>query len=227
RELHTWSKLRHTNILDILGLAVFRNDKLAMISPWMRNGNVMQYIARHPGLDKYSMVAQVAEAVVYLHVMNVVHGDLKGDNILVADNGTLKLTDFGLTMMHEQIVRFSTTDAGGGTYRWMAPELMQGESARSKETDMYALGMVSSNIHQIFTEKLPFPDIRSDAVIINNVVTHGLKPKCPTDLMQSRRDQMLWNALDSCWIREPMARATAENIQTQISTLQVMGEIGV
>ena len=61
-------------------------------------------------------------------------------------------------MMHEHLVRFSTTDAGGGTYRWMvrlcvfmrtfldvmnqAPELMQGDSARSKETDMYALGMV-------------------------------------------------------------------------------------
>lgn len=62
-------------------------------------------------------------------------------------------------MIHDQYVRFSTTDAGEGTHRWMvgsgslveihadnayeAPELLQDEGVRSKETDVYALGMVN------------------------------------------------------------------------------------
>ncbi|KAF8597274.1 kinase-like protein [Ceratobasidium sp. AG-I] len=203
RELHTWSRLRHNNILEILGLAVF-GGKLAMISPWMSKGNVMHYIENHPYLDKYSLVV---EAVVYLHQMDVVHGDLKGDNVLVSDDGTLKLTDFGLTIMHELHVRFSTTEPGGGTYRWMAPELGQDESSRSKEADIYALGMT---MLQLFTGQIPFPEIRSDMVIINEVMMGGRKPECPLDLIQTPRDQLLWNVFASCWVREPAHRATAE-----------------
>ncbi|KAF8594770.1 hypothetical protein BDV93DRAFT_549088 [Ceratobasidium sp. AG-I] len=133
RELHTWSKLHHENVPGILGPAVF-GDKLAMIPPWMGKGNIMQYVASKPDLDRYALEAQVVEAVFYLHNIDV-------DNILVSDDGILKLTDFGLTMMHDQIIRFSTTDASGGTYRWMAPELIQGEGVRSKKTDIYALAM--------------------------------------------------------------------------------------
>jgi serine/threonine protein kinase len=65
-----------------------------------------------------------------------VHGDLKGvyksrsseieepdefsqDNVLVAADGTLKLTDFGLAVMHDSVMQFSETDPGGGTTRWM------------------------------------------------------------------------------------------------------------
>ncbi|KAF8594757.1 kinase-like protein, partial [Ceratobasidium sp. AG-I] len=178
--------------------------KLAMISPWMSNGNVMQYIESHPRLDKFELIAQVVEAVVYLHQMNVVHGDLKGDNVLVSDDGTLKLTDFGLTMMHEPLVRFSTTDPGGGTYRWMAPELAQDETSRSKEADIYALGMT---MLQLFTGKIPFPEIRSDMTIISEVMMGGRKPECPTGLIQTLRDQHLWNIFASCWVRDPANRA--------------------
>ncbi|KAF8597277.1 kinase-like protein [Ceratobasidium sp. AG-I] len=141
QELHTWSKIQHRNILKLLGLAVF-GDKLAMISPWMKNGNVMQYMKNNPSLNKYALCAQVVDVVSYLHGIDVVHGDLKGDNILVSDDGILKLTDFGLAIMHEQATQFSTTEMGGGTYRWMAPELMKDDGVRSKEADVYALGMV-------------------------------------------------------------------------------------
>ncbi|KAG8683788.1 hypothetical protein FRC09_015852, partial [Ceratobasidium sp. 395] len=70
-----------------------------------------------------------------------IHGDLKGDNILISDDGRLKLTDFGLTMIHQTALEFSKTAKGGGTQRWMAPELLAETSERSKEADIYALGM--------------------------------------------------------------------------------------
>jgi serine/threonine protein kinase len=111
-----------------------------------------------------------------------VHGDLKGvcilqsfeiehtdacpqDNVLVAADGTLKLTDFGLAVMHDSVMQFSETDPGGGTTRWMvclvyikniyssiltyifqAPELYRETGERCLETDVYALGMVSDSV---------------------------------------------------------------------------------
>ncbi|KAF8598446.1 kinase-like protein [Ceratobasidium sp. AG-I] len=215
RELYTWSKLQHNNILDILGLAVF-GGKLAMISPWMDQGSIMQYVERNLDLDRYVMAAQVVEAVRYLHSINV-HGDLKGDNILVSDDGTLKLTDFGLTLMHQQVVQFSTTDTSGGTYRWMAPELIKGEGVRNKETDIYALGMTKL---QIVTGKLPFCEVPSDISIINKVVLHDERPARPESSSQDVRSNSFWDLLGRCWVYEPGGRPTADNVKVLISALQ-------
>jgi serine/threonine protein kinase len=82
----------------------------------------------------------------------------------VAADGTLKLTDFGLAVMHDSVMQFSETDLGGGTARWMvcltctmttcsntltdinqAPELYRETGARCLETDVYALGMVGDS----------------------------------------------------------------------------------
>ncbi|KAF8597394.1 kinase-like protein, partial [Ceratobasidium sp. AG-I] len=119
RELSTWSQLQHKSIAPLLGLALFRGQ-LAMVSLWNKKGNVMKYMEQQPDLDRYELCAQVVNAVVYLHNSDVVHGDLKGSNILVSDDGTLQLTDFGLTIMHDTTIRFSrSTNVTGGTYRWM------------------------------------------------------------------------------------------------------------
>jgi hypothetical protein len=54
-ELDTWSRLRHTNILELLGIALF-NGRLAMISQWMDNGSIISVVNTHPELDRYVLV---------------------------------------------------------------------------------------------------------------------------------------------------------------------------
>lgn len=56
RELYSWSSLKHTNIVELIGLAQFRGQ-LAMVSPWMENGPLPEYIARHPDVDRYQLVS--------------------------------------------------------------------------------------------------------------------------------------------------------------------------
>ncbi|KAF8607249.1 hypothetical protein BDV93DRAFT_542232 [Ceratobasidium sp. AG-I] len=126
RELNTWSQLRHKSIAALLGLALFQGQ-LAMVSLWNKRGNVMKYMEERPDLDRYALCTQVVNAVVYLHKSDVIHGDLKGANILVSDDGTLQLTDFGLTIIHDATIQFSKSeDRVGGTLRWMAPEIVFG-----------------------------------------------------------------------------------------------------
>ncbi|KAG8788710.1 hypothetical protein FRC12_014283 [Ceratobasidium sp. 428] len=66
RELYYWSRFEHKNVLELLGLAQFR-DQLAMISPWMDKGTLLQYIEQNPAADRYQLCMDIAEGVAYLH----------------------------------------------------------------------------------------------------------------------------------------------------------------
>ncbi|EJD47446.1 kinase-like protein, partial [Auricularia subglabra TFB-10046 SS5] len=125
-----------------------------IISPFMRNGNLLQYIRTNPLADRHSLVLQVADAVCYLHTsLRIVHGDLKGENILISDNGHALLTDFGLSTSIDKPDTEATTRTGTrewNTLRFAAPELLLDNArsasnrVRSKtpESDVYAFGML-------------------------------------------------------------------------------------
>ncbi len=74
----------------------------------------------------------------YLHGQRVIHGDLKGANVLVSAEVRILLCDFGLAKMVD--TNTSTSRAGLGTLRWQAPELLGGAS-KTFQTDVYAFGL--------------------------------------------------------------------------------------
>ncbi|CAE6508022.1 unnamed protein product [Rhizoctonia solani] len=140
RELSCWSSHKHENILPVLGFAVVRGD-LAMVSPWMSNGCVTEYVTIYPDCNRVALCIQLTRAIAYLHEHNVVHGDIKGPNVLVSESGTVKITDFGVSIMDHKEVEFSATATSRGTQRWQAPEILLGQSDSTKEGDVYALSM--------------------------------------------------------------------------------------
>ncbi|KAG8688616.1 hypothetical protein FRC11_005138 [Ceratobasidium sp. 423] len=143
REIYNWSKLDHEHVNKLMGVIMFR-ERLGMVSKWMEHGNLRQYLSRNSGVDRYELCVQIARGVAYLHDVNMIHGDLKACNILVSSAGVLKITDFDYSIFPECALAFSaTTRIGGGTRRWMAPELLMNEKPpqRNKTTDIYALGM--------------------------------------------------------------------------------------
>ncbi|KAG9084739.1 hypothetical protein FRC06_003920, partial [Ceratobasidium sp. 370] len=148
RELYVWSKAKHHNVQPLLGVILFQGC-LGMVSPWMENGNLEEYIRKNPATDRHQLCTQVTSGVSYLHSINMVHGDLKARNILVDRDGTPKLSDFDHSILSECTLAFTeTTNVGGGTLRWMAPELLlsseevdETSAPRTMQTDIYALGM--------------------------------------------------------------------------------------
>ncbi|KAF8600104.1 kinase-like protein [Ceratobasidium sp. AG-I] len=117
REIYLWSKAKHPNVQELMGITMFQ-ERLGMVSLWMENGNLQEYVRKYPEVDRYELVAS---GVSYLHGIDMVHGDIKALNILVSRDGVAKLSDFDHSILSNCTLAFSaTTNVGGGTLRWMA-----------------------------------------------------------------------------------------------------------
>ncbi len=110
-----------------------------------------------------SVVDQLCAALDHAHAQGLVHRDIKPDNVLVANDGTVKLLDFGLARAMDE--GFGEQSVLAGTPYYMAPEQLDG-SAVDHRADIYALGVV---LFRMFTGHLPFADG-------NIFVAHAVEP---------------------------------------------------
>jgi len=155
------------------------------------------------GLDIpfHSWMTDVASGLHYLHDERIVHGDLRGANILIDDDLTAKLGDFGLSQFPDMTAA-SLGSLAGGAARWMAPEVMKG-SRPSYASDIYAFGCVCLELH---TGQPPFSEIAGEAQVIAKVL-QGVRPKQPTSRTQLSPE--LWDLLKWCWRNKPHERPNA------------------
>ncbi|KAF8727742.1 Protein tyrosine kinase, partial [Rhizoctonia solani] len=207
RELHTWSKCDHPNVAPLLGLLVFRG-RIGMISPWMGKGNLSSFLAKTPGVDRQSLCVQICEGLSYLHEIGIVHGDMKGPNVLIADDGTAVLSDFGNAFLKDRTMKFTpTTSASGMSIRWSAPEIINGERP-SKASDVYALGT------EVISRRLPY-ERQSEVAIVFLVTVRKELPERPEYLPMYHDDaEKLWKLLLRCW-SEPEVRPTAAEVASE------------
>ncbi|KAF9642056.1 kinase-like protein, partial [Thelephora ganbajun] len=95
KEAVMWKRLNHPNVLPLLGVTI---APFQLISNWMSGGNLPEYIEKHSDADRIGLagLCDVAKGLCYLHSCNVVHGDLKGSNVLVDDSSHARIADFAL-----------------------------------------------------------------------------------------------------------------------------------
>ncbi|EUC54425.1 tyrosine kinase domain protein [Rhizoctonia solani AG-3 Rhs1AP] len=140
-----------------------------------------------------------------------IHGDLKGVNVLVSKDGLAKLIDFGNTESSNRSLEFTPARVTP-TPRWAAPELLQEMGVYSFATDVYALGM------EAITNKLPFPELRSDNAIISKVLIKKEVPSRPLSTIPDRvYANALWNLLMDCWHYNPSKRPKIALIINEVS----------
>ncbi|CAE6420881.1 unnamed protein product [Rhizoctonia solani] len=216
RELYVWSKCQHPNVLELLGVAKFR-DQIAMVSPWMEQGNLCWYISQNPHVERYGLCVQAAEGVAYLHGEGTVHGDIKGANILVSKDGYLKLTDFGNATLREYTLKFtSTTSTPSISMRWTAPEIVLGEVGISAEADVYALGMT---LLEVVTGAVPYNGL-GDIPVFGKIIhkIHPVRPEGDLPFNNTQADSA-WSLMTSCWSYNAEERPKASAVRDQMKLI--------
>ncbi|CAE6468139.1 unnamed protein product [Rhizoctonia solani] len=210
REVYYWSRMKHQHVHQLLGVIVFKENCLGMVSEWMENGNLREHMRRKQDLDRYEICISIASGLAYMHKCNAL-------NVLISSEGVAKLADFGLSTIPEASLGFSdTSNPQVGSTRWAAPELLLEEATKSKESDIYALGMT---MLEVITGEVPYPKCRTDGQIITQLM-QGAQPARPKELGDNNRDNQMWNLLVGCWNREPVARPSAEQVLESLLSIQ-------
>ncbi|KAG8790758.1 hypothetical protein FRC12_011120 [Ceratobasidium sp. 428] len=159
---------------------------------------------------------QICDGVAYLHETGVIHGDLKGNNVLVSEQGVPVITDFGNAVLEHGTMQFTeTTKQNGFTPRWTAPEILEEKVKESREADVWALGMTILDLAQeIITGKLPYYYIRNVIALMRAVAIKNEIPKRPEETIPSNslHGDALWLLLMSCWEQEPDKRPEAGKV---------------
>ncbi|KAF9464909.1 kinase-like domain-containing protein [Collybia nuda] len=218
-EVILWKQLKHENLLPFYGVYKLGNQ-LCLVSHWADNGDIKSFLEINPYVNRVSLSLDVAKGIAYLHENNIIHGDLKGGNVLVHSTGRAVISDVGLSAVTDpQILKWTSHSCGtsqGGAIRWQAPELYGmegGESmSQSKASDIYALGCV---FYEIFTGQVPFAEYRMDSTVMHKVCL-GKKPSKPVPLAPSWSEwgltEPIWRLMEDCWTRSPATRPTIEQI---------------
>ncbi|KAF9257428.1 kinase-like protein, partial [Marasmius fiardii PR-910] len=221
REAIVWQQTTHPNVLPFMGMYYLdkAHTKICLVSPWMEQGNLHDYLENKPReqVDHYSLVYDVASGLSYLHKNNIVHGDLKGVNVLITPEERACIGDFGLSRVADTFARGFTSSKKthiSGTLRWLSPEILDSDppSPTSKYSDIYAFAGVC---YEIFTGKVPFHELNEGAVIVT-VIIHKNHP--PRPKLTSLSDTM-WNIMVDCWKTEPAQRPTASKVLACVAEL--------
>lgn len=120
--------------------------------------------------DAVAITIQVAEGLQAAHARGIVHRDIKSSNVSVADNGQVKILDFGVAQM-EGLSRVTRAGATVGTAAYMSPEQARGDAVDHR-SDLWSLGVM---IYEMVTGRIPFRG-EHDAAILYSVVNEEPQP---------------------------------------------------
>lgn len=153
REAYAASKLSHPNIIDIYDVGEY--DGLHyIVMEFIRGRTLKELVAQRGSLDvreAVSIMKQLTSAVKAAHNSNIIHRDIKPQNVLVKDDGTVKITDFGIAVANDS-VQLTWNNAVMGSAHYLAPETAQGHEP-GPGIDIYSLGIV---FYELLTGDVPF-----------------------------------------------------------------------
>lgn len=153
REASAASKLSHPNVVDIYDVGESEGYHY-IVMEYVRGRTLKQLISQRGALDYHEAIGimhQLTSAIVTAHAHHIIHRDIKPQNVLVKDDGTVKITDFGLAIANDavQLTYYNTVM---GSAHYLAPETAQGKEPNG-QIDIYSLGIV---FYELLTGDVPF-----------------------------------------------------------------------
>ena len=153
REAQASTQLSHPNIVDIYDVGDDDNIHY-IVMEYVKGHTLKQLIKKRgplPTRETIWIMKQLTSALMEAHKNGLIHRDIKSQNILIKDDGTVKLADFGIAILNNAI-QLTSKDSVLGSVHYLAPELVKGEKS-SMKSDIYSLGIV---MYELLRGDVPF-----------------------------------------------------------------------
>ena len=241
-EVSILAGLHHPNILSLFWYVTDEHKCQIIMELMDKDLNTLMEdrldsgIRNHPPFtisETLDIILQVAEGVLFLHDMHIVHRDLKSYNILVklvkttgpvdTEHIHIKVSDFGLSRTKERSMTYSNQTLNVGTCRWMAPEVInirnydgQVEVPESEvkypfKSDVYSFAMVC---YEVLTGRVPFSSVNSHCEI-KEMVLRGVRPSLPEHCPSELR-----TLIEACWSAEASTRPSFHQICAELREMR-------
>ncbi|KAG7339186.1 PAS domain containing protein [Nitzschia inconspicua] len=211
-EMRHLSKLRHPCITTVMGAVINRVDEPSLVMEWMEHGSLWDLLHNETilieGEQLLPILRDITSGLRFLHAATpqVIHGDLKAQNILVDSHFRAKVADFGLTQKQRV--------GAAGTPYWTAPEVLLGRTNCTSESDVYSFGII---LYEIYSRKNPYEGEPFEKVL-KEVCDPAINKRppipesCPTEIQSVMLD---------CLETTPSKRPTFEELDLRVKTMDV------
>lgn len=200
REIRHLEKLKHPHILSPI-CTVSEPARTYLVMPYYPRGSLAHRIKQGPSIEPVlirRIIKEIASALHYTHRRGLIHGDLKPANILLAEDDSVIVTDFGLarTVLNDSL-HDPQHPGGAGTAAYLSPALAAGD-AEDTRRDLYALGAI---LYELLTHQAPYVGPTREH-IVGQILAGAPKPirtlnlDAPEDLVRIAEKAMARNLRD-------------------------------
>jgi serine/threonine-protein kinase len=200
REGEIGSKLDHPYILKFV--PVENRSRPYLVTEYLRGytlANLLKNVQRMPEADALKIASRICDALTYMHAHDVIHRDLKPQNVMICHDGTIRILDFGIARSTGRRFTFSGFTPAMGTPEYMAPEQVKGKRG-DERTDLYSLGAI---LYQMVVGEIPFGDNEDVFDGMNARVTGDpVAPRKKNRQLSEQVEEIILHAME----REPKNR---------------------
>ncbi|NUN49259.1 MAG: AAA family ATPase, partial [Candidatus Brocadiae bacterium] len=223
REFSTISRLNHPNIVGVFDFGELSGTLFYVME--LLTSTSLQTMLPRPGepldragiFERLRAVSGVIDALGYIHQQHLVHRDLKPSNLLFAQDGRIRITDFGLAKDFDNAITLTESGSILGTLSHMAPEQLQGRKIDHR-ADLYALGVL---LYQLVSGRLPFNESNPLALMRQQVTSNPLAPSRHNPAIPRELDDVVLKLL----ARDPVDRFPTAALLAQDLAAVLKGEM--
>ncbi len=198
-EAEALNKMSHRNVRRILGVGQW-NDSLYMVTEYIDGKTLKEIISEGSVSIKTAVdyALQIAAGIEHAHRKNIIHRDIKPQNIIVSNDGTVKIVDFGIARMTSQTTRTMAGKDVVGSVHYLSPEQARGGHVDAR-SDIYSFGIL---LYEMFTGKVPFQGDEAVSIAMKHINQIAEPPQSiNTNITQGINDIIV-----KCIQKDPDAR---------------------
>ena len=195
REEEIGRQLDHPGIIKIIPVDPDARSRPYLVMEYLQGqtlDEVMQVTRPMPEKDALQIASRLCDALDYMHTHDVIHRDLKPQNVMLCNDGSLRIMDFGIAKAAtSKRITFGGFSPTLGTPDYMAPEQVKGQRG-DQRTDIYSLGAI---LYEMLTGRLPFEGPNAYAVMNARLVGDPAAPRAQNPSIRPEVEEIVLHSM--------------------------------